>query len=133
MERVIEAGRIRAGSERLCAYNRLAVATPRNNPAHLLNLCDLAKPGRRLVLGSDATAIGHYALDLLEQVEQVGCLGNSGRLAVLQNVVGYEATPRAVLARVLAGEADAGIVFASDCYSAAGQVASPIIYPAAAF
>lgn len=133
MARVIQAGRIRASSERLCAYNRLAVATPRNNPSHLLNLCDLAKPGRRLVLGSDATAIGHYALELLEQVEQVGCLGSSGKLAVLQNVVGYEATPRAVLARVLAGEADAGIVFASDCYSAAGQVASPIIYPAATF
>lgn len=130
MEMVIQAGRIQPGSERLCAYNRLAVATPRNNPAHLLNLCDLAKPGRRLVLGSDATAIGHYALDLLQQVEHAGCLGSSGRLAVLQNVISYEATPRAVLARVMAGEADAGIVFASDCYSAAGQVAAPIIYPA---
>lgn len=130
MDMVVQAGRVQPGSQRICAHNRLAVATSRSNPAHLLSLGDLAQPGRRLVFGSDGTAIGHYALDLLEQVEQVGSLGDYGRLAVLQNVVCYEDTPRAVLARIIAGDADAGIVFVSDCHSAAEQVASPIIYPA---
>jgi molybdate transport system substrate-binding protein len=130
MDMVVQAGRVQPGSQRICAHNRLAVATSHSNPAHLLSLGDLAQPGRRLVFGSDGTAIGHYALDLLEQVEQVGSLGDYGRLAVLQNVVCYEDTPRAVLARIIAGDADAGIVFVSDCHSAAGQVASPIIYPA---
>ncbi|NJP04988.1 MAG: molybdate ABC transporter substrate-binding protein [Chloroflexaceae bacterium] len=129
LEQVVRHGRIAPGTAHVFARNRLAVVTARHNPAHLWNLCDLAKPGRRLVFGSDSTAVGHYALEMIAQVEQVGCLGNTGKLAVLQNVIGYEETPQAVLNRVIAGEADAGIVFASDCVAAADQVLSPILYP----
>jgi molybdate transport system substrate-binding protein len=131
MEHVIAAGRVLAERVRVCVYNRLAVATTRRNAAHLLTLADLAQPGRRLVFGSDATAIGHYALDLLDHSEQTGDLGARGRLAVLRNVVDYADTPRAIVAQLLAGEADAGIVFASDCASVAEQIVSPLIYPAA--
>jgi molybdate transport system substrate-binding protein len=131
MEHVIAEGRVLAERMQVCAHNRLAVATTRRNAAHLLTLADLAQPGRRLVVGSDATAIGHYALDLLDQGEQTGDLGTRGRLAVLQNVVDYADTPQAIVAQLLAGEADVGIVFASDCASVAEQIVSPLIYPAA--
>jgi molybdate transport system substrate-binding protein len=131
MEHVIAAGRVVADGVQVCAHNRLAVATIRRNPVRLLTLADLAQPGRRLIFGSDATAIGHYALDLLDRGEQMGDLGTRSKLAVLQNVVGYADTPHAVLEHLIAGEADAGIVFASDCASAADQVVSPLIYPAA--
>jgi molybdate transport system substrate-binding protein len=114
----------------VCAHNRLAVATTRRNTAPPLALADLAQPGRRLVVGSDATAVGHYALDLLDHSEQTGDLGARGRLAVLQNVVDYADTPNAIVAQLLAGEADVGIVFASDCASVADQIVSPLIYPA---
>ncbi|NJO06578.1 MAG: molybdate ABC transporter substrate-binding protein [Chloroflexaceae bacterium] len=129
MDAAIQMGRVQTGSERICAYNRLAVVTGRTNSLPFHSLGDLAQPGRRLVFGSDATAVGHYALDLLEQVDHAGAFGARGRLAVLQNVVGYAATPRAVLERIIAGEADAGIVFVSDYHSAADQVRSPVIYP----
>jgi molybdate transport system substrate-binding protein len=131
MEHVIATGRVLADCVQVCAHNRLAVATTRHNAVHVLTLADLAQPGRRLVFGSNATAIGHYALDLLDHSEQTGDLGTRGRLAVLQNVVGYADTPHAIVAQLLAGEADVGIVFASDCASVAEQIVSPLIYPAA--
>jgi molybdate transport system substrate-binding protein len=131
MEHVIGAGRVLTDRVQICAYNRLAVATTRRNAAHLLTLADLAQPGQRLVFGSDATAIGHYALDLLDHGEQSGDFGARGRLAVLQNVVDYADTPHAIVAQLLAGEADVGIVFASDCTSAAEHIISPLIYPTA--
>ncbi|NJL34664.1 MAG: molybdate ABC transporter substrate-binding protein, partial [Chloroflexaceae bacterium] len=101
MDAAIQMGRVQTGSERICAYNRLAVVTGRTNSLPFHSLGDLAQPGRRLVFGSDATAVGHYALDLLEQVDHAGAFGARGRLAVLQNVVGYAATPRAVLERIM--------------------------------
>ncbi len=131
MEHVIAAGRAVVEQVQVCAHNRLAVATTRRNAAHVLTLADLAQPGQRLVFGSDATAIGHYALDLLDHCEHTGDLGTRGRLAVLQNVVDYADTPHAIVAQLLAGEADVGIVFASDCAGAAEQLASPLMYPAA--
>jgi len=131
MEHLIAAGRVQADGVQICAYNRLAVATTRRSAARLLTLADLAQPGRRLVFGSDATAVGHYALDLLDHGEQTGDLGGRGRLAVLQNVVDYADTPHAIVAQILAGDADVGIVFASDCAGAAEQLASPLVYPAA--
>ncbi len=72
MEHLIAAGRVQAGGVQICAYNRLAVATTRRSAARLLTLADLAQPGRRLVFGSDATAVGHYALDLLDHGASVG-------------------------------------------------------------
>jgi molybdenum ABC transporter molybdate-binding protein len=130
LEHVIAAGRILTECVQVCTHNRLAVATTRRNTAPPLALADLAQPGRRLVVGSDATAVGHYALDLLDHSEQTGDLGARGRLAVLQNVVDYADTPNAIVAQLLAGEADVGIVFASDCASVADQIVSPLIYPA---
>jgi molybdate transport system substrate-binding protein len=130
MEHLITAGRIAAGTARICAANRLALATSRNRPAQLLSLADLAQPGRRLAFGSAATAIGHYALALLDRGEQRGELDSQGRLAVLQNVVSYAETPGAVLEQVIAGIADVGIVFASDCKHVADRISLPLLYSA---
>lgn len=114
MERVIQAGRVRRGGERVFARNRLVVVTPKDNPAHLASLRDLAQPGVKLVLGSESTAIGQYSMDFLAQAERVGSLPVTTHAAVLQNVIGYEPTVRDVLDRVMRGEADAGIIFRSD-------------------
>lgn len=130
MERVIRSGYVAEGSERLFAHNRLVVVMPASTPARITTLRDLAVPGLKLVLGSEATAIGHYSLDALKQAERIGSLAAEDMHAVLHNVVGYEETVRSVLARVMRREADAGIVYTSDYYRASGVVASTIIHPA---
>jgi molybdate transport system substrate-binding protein len=129
MQLVTQVGRVAADSARVFAHNRLAVVTPRANPARLPDIHDLAKPGYRLVLGSRATAVGLYALDLLAQGEQGGYLESLERAAVLENVACYGETPADVLDRVIRGDADGGIVFMSDYQRIAGIVAAPIVYP----
>lgn len=122
MAAAVEAGRVTSGSERIFARNRLVVVTPRDNPAGILKLEDLAQAGIRLVLAAQEVPAGQYTLEFLEKASQEDALGENYRAAVLGNVVSYEENVRAVLTKVRLGEADAGIVYYSDSVSDAGHV-----------
>lgn len=129
MAPVIQARRLQVGSDRIFARNRLIVVTQKCNPVQLVTLHDLAKPGIKIALGSRSTAIGHYSLDLLTKAERVGNLGPAEHAAVLQNVAFYEQDVRAVLARVVYGEADVAIVYTSDYRDTADTLATSVVYP----
>jgi molybdate transport system substrate-binding protein len=129
MELAIESGRVWPESVYAFASNQLAVVTRRSNPARLTRLDDLARPGLKLALGSEATAIGQYTRELLAQIEGRGFFGTHGKDAVLHNVVCYGESVTEVLTSVACGEVDAGIVFASDGRQASGAVYVPISLP----
>ncbi len=128
MEPVMRTGRIAADSDRIFARNRLLVVTQHNSLADLTTLRDLAKPGLKIALGSGSTAIGHYSLNVLDRAAAIGNLGVDEHAAVLQNVAFYEQDVRAVLSRVLYGEADVGIVYTSDCRDTGEQPIVPVVY-----
>jgi molybdate transport system substrate-binding protein len=110
----IEAGRVVSGTQRVFAHNRLVVIYPRDNPAGLKELRDLARPGLRLVLADKEVPVGRYALDFLDKAAGDAAFGSAFKDGVLQNVVSYEQTVKAVLSKVALGEGEAGIVFCSD-------------------
>jgi molybdate transport system substrate-binding protein len=88
------------------ATNRLVVITPSDDPAGIGSLTDLARPGVGLVLAAEGVPAGDYARE---------ALANAGiSEAALANVVSNEPDDASVVAKVSAGEADAGIVYASD-------------------
>lgn len=127
MEVAVAAGRVAPGAAQTLAYNQLAIVTPAEGRAPLSRLADLARPGLRLALGSEATAIGHYTQDMLAAAALAGSLDDAGSAAILRNVVSYGDTVTGVLAKVVAGEVDAGIVFTSDAYRAAGAVQVAVV------
>ncbi len=131
MNPLIEAGRIAPGSERVFARNRLVVVTRKHNPAHITTFRDLAQPGLKIALGSGAAAIGYYTRDVLSRAEQVGSLDSTEREAVFQNVAFYEQDVRAVLGKVICGEADVGIVFSTDYRDTSDVAATGLVYPLA--
>ena len=88
------------------ARNRPIIITPGDNPAYIRSLDDLADPGVKLVLAAEGVPIGDYAREIL---------ANAGiAKQALANVVSNEEDVKAVVQKVLAGEADAGIVYRTD-------------------
>lgn len=86
--------------------NELTIITPPDDPAGIDSIDDLAKPGVQLILAAPGTPIGDYAREVLRKADIAR--------AALANVVSNEQTDPGVVAKIAAGEADAGIVYASD-------------------
>lgn len=122
MDVAVAGGRVAQGSSQLFARNRMVIVTPLDNPGGIRSLADLAKPGLRLVIGAADVPAGRYARQVLETASGDAEYGTGFAEGVLANVRSYEETVRAVLTKVVLGEADAGIVFATDAGSAEDQV-----------
>jgi len=114
MEAVVASGRIAPSSPRVFTRNRLVVIYPKENPAGLANIIDLAKPGVKLVLAAKEVPVGGYSLQFLEKASQPAGYGPGFIDQAMANVVSYEENVRAVYSKVALGEADAGIVYATD-------------------
>ncbi len=116
MKAVVDSGRVEPASVALFACNRLVVVA---NRERITSLADLAQPGMKLVIGAESVPVGVYTLAFLAASATDPAYGEPFRQDVLGNVVSYEQSVRAVLSKVRLGEADAGIVYATDA-----QVAS---------
>lgn len=103
------------------AHNRLVVAIPAER-ARVKTLSDLAHPGLRIVLAERTVPAGRYAEEALARMERAR--GAGFVRSVTANVMSRETNVRAALAKVVLGEADAAIVYATDAASAAGKVAA---------
>lgn len=104
---------------RVFASNRLVLIVPKANRAGIASVNDLSRPGVKLVLGAPGVPIGDYARSAL------------ARLNVRGHVVSEEQDVKGVVGKVALGEADAGIVYATDVRPVAGKVRA-IDLPAAA-
>lgn len=104
----VQLDRVAAGLEledrRVFASNRIVIAIPAGSTITALD--DLAAPGLRVVLAGEAVPLGRYA--------RVALARGSGAGAVERNVISHETDARAVVAKLRLGEADAGLVYATD-------------------
>jgi molybdate transport system substrate-binding protein len=102
-----------SGEPVVFAHNRLVVILPRRNPGHIGHLGDLARPGIKVVIGTEAVPVGAYARQVVRNLARAAGDRNYAR-RVLANVVSEEDNARSVVAKVQLGEADAGFVYQSD-------------------
>ena len=114
MDNVISSGRVIQGVEVKFVRNRLLVIVPEDNPGQIQDLSDLSNPGLEIILADDAVPVGRYSLQMLSRASQSSLYGDGFKQYVLNNAVSYEENVRAVLSKVILGEADAGIVYVSD-------------------
>jgi molybdate transport system substrate-binding protein len=103
-----------AGEQKIFANNKLALIVPANNPKGIAAPQDLAKPGTKLILAASYVPIGSYARFLLARMAGDPAYGPDFYKQALGNIVSEEANTRAVVNRIVLGEGDAGIVYASD-------------------
>jgi len=78
------------------------------------SLHDLGKAGTKVILADKAVPVGRYSLQALDRISADSSFGSAFKEGVLRNVVSYEENVRAVLAKIILGEADAGIVYVTD-------------------
>ncbi len=114
MTAAVTSERVNQAEVQTFVKNRLVVIFPKDNPAGITTLKDLAKPGLKLDLADKAVPVGQYALDFLDKAVKDPGFDPQYKDNVLKNVVSYEDNVKSVVTKVSLGEADAGIVYVTD-------------------
>ncbi|MEA2581992.1 MAG: molybdate transport system substrate-binding protein [Thermomicrobiales bacterium] len=103
------------GEAPIFALNRLVIIVPKDNPAGIQTSADLAKDGVKLDLAQEDVPVGQYARQAICQMGQKATTYGEGFVdRVAANVVSEEDNVRAIVTKVSTGEADAGVVYATD-------------------
>ncbi|AIE83642.1 molybdate ABC transporter substrate-binding protein [Fimbriimonas ginsengisoli] len=105
-------------SYRVFVLNKLEIAVRKGLPG-IRTVSDLARV-RNLVVADPAVPVGGYTESFLAKAG--AAYGSGWEQSVRSHIVSREADVKSVLAKVRLGEADAGIVYASDVRSARGQL-----------
>ena len=111
MDTAINEGLV-AGEPEVFVKNREVIMVPKDNPANIRTLQDVARPGVRLVLAQEDVPAADYALEILSKANNT--YGGSFKRDVLSNIISREADVRASVNRVVVADADATFGYASD-------------------
>jgi molybdate transport system substrate-binding protein len=117
------------GTDQIFVKNKLVVIHPTGNPGKITAVQDLANPNVKFVLTDKAVPIGAYARAALEKMAADPQFGPDFDDKVLANLRSEEANVRAVVTKVQLGEADAGIVYASDVTPSVSKGVQSILIP----
>jgi len=109
MDRVARAGRV-SGEPHVFARNRLQIAVPAGNPAHIHDLHDFSDPRLRIGLCAAEVPCGDFARKALD------------RAGVVPSLDTNEPDVRALLTKIELGELDAGMTYVTDVVSTRGSV-----------
>lgn len=94
----------------ILATNTISIAVPPDNPADVQGLADLAREDITLVVCAEQVPCGITAAEVFDQA------------GITPTIASFEPTVRATLSKVTSGEADAGLVYATDVAAAGDDV-----------
>jgi molybdate transport system substrate-binding protein len=109
MDKLIADG-FAAGTSQVFAHNKLEIVVAARNPKGITGLTDLAKPGVIYITAAATVPAGKYALQIL------------AKAGVTAHPKSLETDVKSVVSKIELGEADAGIVYATDVKAASSKV-----------
>ncbi len=109
--------------------NRLIIAVRSDLPAPLQQLSDLARPGLLLAIGNPQVPVGFYTRQFFSRLANDPHFGTELIQQIEANVISQESRVKAIIAKLLLGEVDAGIVYQSDLNSASGTQLKAMALP----
>lgn len=101
MQRVIDADLVE-GTSSIFATNSLQIIVRKGNPSKVTSLADLSRPGLIVVTCAPSVPIGRYTADALSKA------------GVTVKYASLEPDVKGIVTKVSSGEADAGVVYATD-------------------
>ena len=114
MNAVKDAGLINNSSMIIFTKNKISLIIPKENPAKINNLSDLARPGIKIVMGTEDVPVGDYALQIISKLGNDSAYGPDYKAKVLENIISQETNVNYVVTKVALGEADVGFAYVSD-------------------
>jgi len=117
MENAVKGGVI-AGTPQTFVKNKLVIIVPKDNRAGIITPKDLAKPGIKFDTAQASVPVGTYTQQALDNFSKLPDYGADFKANVNKNTVSQEDNVKAIVQKVILGEADAGIVYATDAQAA---------------
>jgi len=103
--------------------NKPVLIVPKNNPAGIESLADLANANVMVVIGHPTgVPIGGYTDTILKAADASGAYGEGFYDKVQANVVDFPLNVNDIKAKVVSGDADAGIVYKTDAMTVSSNV-----------
>jgi molybdate transport system substrate-binding protein len=129
MEHAIVSGVVISGTQQVFVSNRLVVIVPKDNPGQIRQLQDLTRSGLKLVFAAEQVPVGGYTQQALKKMSADPAFGADFGTKVNANVVSQEQNVKSVVTKVSLGEADAGVVYASDVTPAVNDTLATVVIP----
>ncbi|MDD1690002.1 MAG: molybdate ABC transporter substrate-binding protein [Methanoregula sp.] len=101
------------GTVKPLTSNYVIVILPKDNPANIKSLADLAKPGVKIAVADKSVPVGTATTSVIGKLAKSTEYGKAWNTSVYSNVVTYETSEPAVATKVQLGEVDAGFVYES--------------------
>lgn len=96
------------------AHNKLVVMVYKDQKHKISSLEDLIQKDVTIILAEEAQPIGQYTMKMLDKIQQDNLDGEDYTRLFKNNVISYEHSVKAVVAKIEIGEAHCGIVYATD-------------------
>jgi molybdate transport system substrate-binding protein len=113
MDSARESGAL-AAPDHIFAGNRLVLITPKDNPAHINGVKDLANPGVKIVTAQPGVPISDYTAQMCDKAAADPSYGADFKSRMQANTVSEEEDVQQVVSKVQLGTADAAIVYMTD-------------------
>ena len=91
-----------------------SLITPKDNPAKISSVKDLANDGVKFVTAQPSVPIGKYTAQMLDKATADPSLRRDFKTRSMANTVSQEDNVRQVVSKVQLGEADAAVVYSTD-------------------